>query len=53
MFINLGEFVDQAPFVSNYQFMKPYFRSIKEKKEDYLSIADYIWRWDPDLVLVF
>lgn len=48
MYITLGEFVECAPFVSNYRYMQMYFRSITSKKEDYLSTLDYIWRWDAD-----
>ena len=25
-----------------------YFRSIRERKQDFLSVHDYIWRWDTD-----
>ena len=28
--------------------MGVYYRSIREKKTDYLTVHDYIWRWDPD-----
>lgn len=48
MFITLGQFVEQAPAVSNYQFMQIYYQSIPKKSEDYLTAKDYIWRWDPD-----
>lgn len=48
MYIILGEFVDKTPWISNYKYMNIYYRSIQEKKIDYLTIDDYIWRWDSD-----
>jgi FAD/FMN-containing dehydrogenase len=47
-YITSATLVDQAPYLSNYKYMQIYYRSIKEKSEDYLTAADYIWRWDPD-----
>ncbi len=43
-----AEFVDHAPYVSNYKFMKIFYRSLGKKQEDYMTIKDYIWRWDAD-----
>jgi len=48
MYITVGQFVNEAPFVSNYKFMKIYYKSIQNKSVDYLSTSDYIWRWDTD-----
>ena len=48
MYITLGKFVDEAAFVSNYKYMGIYYKSIRNIKEDYLTMLDYIWRWDPD-----
>ena len=48
MFLTLGRFVDSAPYASDYKFEKIYYRSIAERDEDYLTVADYIWRWDTD-----
>ena len=48
MYVTLGRFADQAPWTSDYTFEHVYYRSIAEKREDYLSIHDYIWRWDTD-----
>jgi FAD/FMN-containing dehydrogenase len=48
MFITLGRFVDEAPYTSDYTFENIYYRSIAEKREDYLKIKDYLWRWDTD-----
>jgi FAD/FMN-containing dehydrogenase len=48
MYITTGTFVDAAPFTSDYTYMDIYYRSIQKKKEDYLSVHDYLWRWDTD-----
>ena len=48
MFITLGRFVERAPYTSDYTFEHIYYRSIGEKREDYLSVHDYVWRWDTD-----
>ncbi len=48
MYIILGKFVDTAPFVSDYKYMKIYFKSITDGGIDYLTASDYIWRWDTD-----
>ena len=48
MVITLGRFTDEAPYTSDYTFEHIYYRSIAEKREDYLTVHDYIWRWDTD-----
>jgi FAD/FMN-containing dehydrogenase len=48
MFITLGAFADHAPSTSDYTFEHIYYRSIAEKREDHLTIHDYLWRWDTD-----
>lgn len=48
MYITLGEFVDEAPYASNYTYMSVYFQSIRKKETNYLTTCDYIWRWDSD-----
>ncbi len=48
MFITLGQFTDRAPYTSDYTYRKIYYRSIAERREDYLTIHDYLWRWDTD-----
>lgn len=47
-YIVLGQMVDDAPYVSDYTYKNIYYKSIREKNEDYLTIKDYIWRWDTD-----
>jgi FAD/FMN-containing dehydrogenase len=48
MFITLGCFAETAPYTSDYTFEKIYYRSIEQRSEDYLTIKDYLWRWDTD-----
>ena len=48
LYISTGEFVDEVPYTSDYTYMNIYYRSIQHRTEDFLSTADYIWRWDTD-----
>jgi FAD/FMN-containing dehydrogenase len=48
LYLTLGRFVDEAPFTSDYTYERIYYRSIAEKREDYLTTRDYLWRWDTD-----
>ncbi|MGH6628681.1 MAG: FAD-binding protein, partial [Burkholderiales bacterium] len=48
MVISIGRFVDEAPWVSDYTYQKIYFRSLRERDTDYLTVSDFIWRWDTD-----
>ena len=48
MYLTLGRLRDEAPWTSDYTWLKMYFRSIRQRSQDFLSIHDYIWRWDTD-----
>jgi FAD/FMN-containing dehydrogenase len=48
MYLTLGRFTDTAPYTSDYTWLRMYFRSIQKRDEDYLTIRDYLWRWDTD-----
>lgn len=49
MYITTGQFVGEAPRISSdYTYLNIYYKSIREKKIDYLSVANFIWRWDTD-----
>lgn len=48
MYLTEGEFVEDAPDVSDYTYMNIYYQSIRTKTEDWLTAKDYIWRWDTD-----
>lgn len=47
-YLVLGEFVDKAPYVSDYTYLQIYYRSIRTRNEDYLTTRDFLWRWDTD-----
>lgn len=46
--ISTARFVDNAPWQSDYTYEHIYYRSLLERDVDYLSVQDYIWRWDTD-----
>ena len=48
MFLTLGRFAATAPYTSDYTYERIYYRSIAERREDYLTVRDFIWRWDTD-----
>ena len=48
MVICVGRFSDDAPYSSDYTYENIYYKSLLERSEDYLSVEDYIWRWDTD-----
>ncbi len=48
LYLTLAEFTDQAPSTSDYNGMNIYYRSLQSKQTDYLTVADYLWRWDTD-----
>jgi len=48
LYLTLGRFAAEAPFVSDYTFEHIYYRSIRSRREDWLRTRDYLWRWDTD-----
>ncbi|MFB9963058.1 FAD-binding oxidoreductase [Sinosporangium siamense] len=48
LFITLGRFADHAPYVSDYTGMRIYYQSIRNRTRDWLTVRDYLWRWDTD-----
>src|SRR4051812_48680499 len=44
--LSLGHFVDRAPYTSSYDWMKVYYKSTAERREDYLRTPDYFFRYD-------
>ena len=48
MTISVARFVDSAPYLSDYHFKRIYYQSIRKRNKDFLTIADYLWRWDTD-----
>ncbi|HEX6470354.1 MAG TPA: FAD-binding oxidoreductase [Streptosporangiaceae bacterium] len=48
IYVTLGTFADNAPYTSDYTGGKIYYRSVRERATDFLTVHDYLWRWDPD-----
>ena len=46
--LTLGSWADSAPETSDYTWTEVYYRSIQARDEDWLSVRDYLWRWDTD-----
>lgn len=48
IYLTLGRWADHAPYVSDYTGSRIYYRSIAQRHRDFLTVRDYIWRWDTD-----
>lgn len=48
MVLNVARFEHAAPWTSNYEFERIYYRSLLEMPVDHLAVRDYLWRWDTD-----
>jgi FAD/FMN-containing dehydrogenase len=48
MYLTVGAFSDVAPWRSDYTRDRIYYQSIRGPREDFLTISDYLWRWDTD-----
>jgi FAD/FMN-containing dehydrogenase len=48
VYLTLGTWADEAPTRSDYTGQEIYYRSIRRKSEDWLTVRDYLWRWDTD-----
>jgi FAD/FMN-containing dehydrogenase len=46
--ITVGRFVDEAPYLSDYTRRHVFYRSLQQRSSDYLTVRDYLWRWDTD-----
>src|SRR5213075_2873172 len=38
----------EAPYTSDYTGREVYYRSIPSRRDDWLTVRDYLWRWDTD-----
>jgi FAD/FMN-containing dehydrogenase len=47
-YLTLGAWADSAPYRSDYTGQQIYYRSLQQRAEDWLTIHDYLWRWDTD-----
>jgi FAD/FMN-containing dehydrogenase len=48
MVLNVARFEQAAPWASNYEFERIYYRSLLAMPVDHLAVRDYLWRWDTD-----
>jgi FAD/FMN-containing dehydrogenase len=48
LYLTVGTFSDVAPWRSDYTGPQIYYQSVRRDKEDFLTIRDYLWRWDTD-----
>jgi FAD/FMN-containing dehydrogenase len=46
--VTLATWSAAAPYVSDYTGREIYYRSVQARAEDWLTVADYLWRWDTD-----
>lgn len=44
--LNVGYFVDEAPYTNRYDWLKVYWQSTRTRDEDYLTTPDYFFRYD-------
>src|SRR5450631_1109860 len=47
-YLTLGCWSDTAPYTSDYTGRQIYYQSIRSRASDYLTVRDYLWRWDTD-----
>jgi FAD/FMN-containing dehydrogenase len=47
-YLVLGAWADDVPAASDYTGRSMYYRSLRDRGHDALTIHDYLWRWDTD-----
>jgi FAD/FMN-containing dehydrogenase len=47
-YLVLGSWAEQVPAASDYTGQQIYYRSLREREQDALTVHDYLWRWDTD-----
>ena len=48
LYLTVGAFSDKAPWLSDYTGQQVYYKSLRATREDFLTVKNYIWRWDTD-----
>lgn len=48
MYLTTASLVSKASYTSDYTRRGIYYRSIQRRTRDFLTIRDYLWRWDTD-----
>jgi FAD/FMN-containing dehydrogenase len=47
-YLTIGSWCDDVPGTSDYTRSQIYYRSIQSRRHDWLTVRDYLWRWDTD-----
>src|SRR5919202_3348680 len=47
-YLTLGRLADEVPAASDYTGSGIYYRSLRDRGRDALTVHDYLWRWDTD-----
>lgn len=48
LYLTLGGYTDTVPQLSDYTGQQIFYRSIRDRVTDHLTVRDYLWRWDTD-----
>jgi FAD/FMN-containing dehydrogenase len=48
LYLTVGTYSEIAPWLSDYTGQNIYYKSIRGPQEDFMTIRDYLWRWDTD-----
>ena len=48
LYLTLGSYAESAPALSDYTGQRIFYKSIRDRVVDHLTIRDYLWRWDTD-----
>jgi FAD/FMN-containing dehydrogenase len=48
LYLTVGAFSEVAPWHSDYTGRQIFYQSLRGPREDFLTIRDYLWRWDTD-----
>jgi FAD/FMN-containing dehydrogenase len=48
LYLTVGSYCKVAPWLSDYTGQRIYYRSLRGADRDFLTISDYLWRWDTD-----
>jgi FAD/FMN-containing dehydrogenase len=48
LYLTLGRWTDRGAAPSDYTGQQVYYRSIRTRERDVLTVHDYLWRWDTD-----
>jgi FAD/FMN-containing dehydrogenase len=48
IYLTVAAFSDVAPWTSDYTGSQIFYQSLRGPREDFLTVRDYLWRWDTD-----